>query len=147
MLLQVILEGTQAWCSAHFGLRHRYPQGRGGHGASLQPGGAGERCVTLGLTTHAKNFKRNALVFKAVCVPGYIAYVLVCVCALNGAKGFVQGLLALLVILSVMNLIDRFWVDGYWVGHTNAWEIPGNRRPETLQYSQDKGKKVAVRHN
>ena len=23
--------------SAHFGLRHRYPQGRGGHGASLQP--------------------------------------------------------------------------------------------------------------
>ena len=27
--------------SAHFGLRHRYLQGRGGHGASLQPGGAG----------------------------------------------------------------------------------------------------------
>ena len=34
-----------------------------------------ERCVTLGLTTHAK-IKRNALIFKAVCVPGYIAYVL-----------------------------------------------------------------------
>lgn len=29
------------------------------------------RCVTLGLTTHAK-IKRNALIFKAVCVPGYI---------------------------------------------------------------------------
>ena len=29
-----------------------------------------ERCVTLGLTTHAK-IKRNALIFKAVCVPGY----------------------------------------------------------------------------
>ena len=49
-----------------------------------------ERCVTLGLTTYAK-IKRNALIFKAVCVPGYIAYVLVCVYALNGAKGFVQG--------------------------------------------------------
>ena len=59
-----------------------------------------ERCVTLGLTTHAK-IKRNALIFKAVCVPGYIAYVLVCVYALNGAKGFVQGFWQLLVILSV----------------------------------------------
>ena len=29
-----------------------------------------ERCVTLGLTTHAK-IKRNVLIFKAVCVPGY----------------------------------------------------------------------------
>ena len=28
------------------------------------------RCITLGLTTHAK-IKRNALIFKAVCVPGY----------------------------------------------------------------------------
>ena len=49
-----------------------------------------ERCVTLGLTTHAK-IKRNALIFKAVCVPGYIAYVLVCVYALNGARGFLAG--------------------------------------------------------
>ena len=64
-------------------------QGRGGHGASYSPE-VQERCVTLGLTTHAKS-KRNALIFKAVCVPGYIAYVLVCVYALNGAKGFVQA--------------------------------------------------------
>ena len=49
-----------------------------------------ERCVTLGLTTHAK-IKRNALIFKAVCVPGYIAYVLVCVYAVNGARGFLRA--------------------------------------------------------
>ena len=30
-----------------------------------------------------------------------------------------------LVILSVMNLIDRFLVDDLWVGHTRAWIIPG----------------------
>ena len=59
------------------------------------------RCITLGLTTHEK-IKRNALLFKAICVPGYIAYVLVCVYAVNGAKGFVQGFWQLLVILSVM---------------------------------------------
>ena len=99
-----------------------------------------ERCVTLGLTTHAK-IKRNALIFKAVCVPGYIAYVLVCVYALNGAKGFVQGFWQLLVILSVMNLIDRFWVDGYWVGHTNAWEIPGTEDLKPYITAKDKGKK------
>ena len=51
------------------------------------------RCVKLGLTTH-KKIKRNALIFKAVCVPGYIAYVLVCVYAVNGARGGSCGLLA-----------------------------------------------------
>jgi len=24
-----------------------------------------------------------------------------------------------------MNLIDRFLIDEYWVGHTSAWIIPG----------------------
>ena len=98
------------------------------------------RCVKLGLTTH-KKIKHTALIFKAVCVPGYIAYVLVCVYALNGAKGFVQGFWQLLVILSVMNLIDRFWVDGYWVGHTNAWEIPGTEDLKPYITAKDKGKK------
>ena len=31
----------RTWRSANFGLRHRYSQGRSGHGASLQQGGAG----------------------------------------------------------------------------------------------------------
>ena len=48
------------------------------------------RCITLGLTTHEK-IKRNALIFKAVCVHSYIAYVLVCVYAVNGARGFLAG--------------------------------------------------------
>ena len=43
----------------------------------------------------------------------------------NGARGFLAGFWQLLVILSVMNLIDRFLVDGFWVGHTKAWTIPG----------------------
>ena len=71
-----------------------------------------ERCVTLGLTTHAK-IKRNALIFKAVCVPGYIAYVLVCVYALNGAKASFR-------LLAAAGHTVRYeshrpiWVDGYW---------------------------------
>ena len=82
------------------------------------------RCVELGLITREK-IRRNNLVFKLVCIPGYIAYVLVCVYAVNGARGFFDGFWQLFVILSVMNLIDRFLVDEWWVGHTSAWIIPG----------------------
>lgn len=45
--------------------------------------------------------------------------------AVNGARGFGAGFWQLFVILSVMNLIDRFLVDEWWVGHTSAWIIPG----------------------
>lgn len=83
-----------------------------------------DRCVSLGLTTHEK-IKRNSKRFKLLCMPGYIAYVLVCVYAVNGARGFLPGFWQLLVILSIMNLIDRFLIDDYWVGHTKAWIIPG----------------------
>ena len=99
-----------------------------------------ERCVTLGLTTHAK-IKRKALIFKAVCVPGYIAYVLVCVYALNGALGFLAGFWQMLVILSVMNLMDRFLVDDFWVGHTKAWAIPGTEDLKPYITAKDKAKK------
>ena len=139
MLLQVILEGIGLGvllilvCAIGIrrgavGMVHLYSQ-------EVQ-----ERCVTLGLTTHAK-IKRNALLFKAICVPGYIAYVLVCVYALNGARGFLAGFWHLLVILSVMNLIDRFGVDGYWVGCTNAWTIPGTEDLKPYITAKDKAKK------
>jgi len=139
MLLQTILEGLGLGallvlvCAVGIhkgavGMVHLYSQEVQG------------RCVTLGLTTHAK-IKRNALIFKAVCVPGYIAYVLVCVYAVNGARGFLAGFWQLLVILSVMNLIDRFWVDGYWVGHTKAWVIPGTEDLMPYISKADKQKK------
>ena len=99
-----------------------------------------ERCVSLGMTTHEK-IRRNALLFKIICVPGYIAYVLVFVYAVNGAKGFVAGFWQLLVILSVMNLIDRFLVDGLWVGHTNAWTIPGTEDLKPYITGKDKCRK------
>lgn len=111
MILQVILEGIGLGvllilvCAIGIrkgavGMVHLYSQ-------EVQ-----NRCVTLGLTTHEK-IKRNALVFKAVCVSGYIAYVLVCVYVVNGARGFLAGFWQMLVILSVMNLMDRFLVDDF----------------------------------
>ena len=98
------------------------------------------RCVQLGLTTRER-IRRNALTFKLCCMPGYIAYVLVCVYAVNGARGFADGFWQLLVILSVMNLIDRFLVDDFWVGHTKAWTIPGTEDMKPYITAADRKKK------
>ena len=98
------------------------------------------RCVSLGLTTAAK-INRNRLLFKVCCLPGYIAYVLVCVYAINGARGFWTGFWQLLVILFIMNLIDRFLVDDFWVGHTKAWTIPGTEDLKPYITAADKRKK------
>lgn len=81
------------------------------------------------------------MLFKALFIPGYIAYVLICVYAVNGASGFLTGFWQLLVILSVMNLIDRFLVDGFWVGHTKAWTIPGTEDLKPYITAKDKCKK------
>lgn len=99
-----------------------------------------DRCVKLGLTTHER-IKRNSLIFKAVCIPGYVAYVLIFAYAVNGAKGFVAGFWQMLVILSIMNLIDRFLVDNFWVGHTKAWTIPGTEDLKPYITAKDKCKK------
>ena len=123
MMIQVILEGLGLGillvlvCA--FGIR------RGAVGmVHLYHEDVQERCIRLGLTTRER-IRRNSAVFKCCCIPGYIAYVLVCVYVLNGARGFWDGFWQLLVILSVMNLIDRLFVDGWWVGHTKGWVIPG----------------------
>ena len=99
-----------------------------------------ERCVALGLTT-PERIRRSGILFKLVCVPGYVAYVLVCVYAVNGARGFPAGLWQLLLILSVMNLADRLGIDGWWVGHTKAWIIPGTEDLRPHITAADKRKK------
>lgn len=99
-----------------------------------------DRCVELGLITHEK-IKKNQAMFKLCCIPGYIAYVLVCVYAINSAHGFMQGFWQLLVILSIMNLIDRFLVDDFWVGYTQAWVIPGTEDLRPYINNRDKCKK------
>ena len=139
MLLQVILEGLGLGallilvCAT--GIRKRAVGMVHLYSPAVQ-----QRCVTLELTTHEK-IKRNSLLFKAVCIPGYISYVLVCVYGINGAHGSAASFWQLLLILSVMNLIDRFLIDGYWVEHTNAWTIPGTEDLKPYITAKDKQKK------
>lgn len=141
MIVQVILEGLGLGvllvlvCA--FGIR------KGAVGmVHLYSAAVQKRCVAQGLTTHER-IKRNAILFKLCCLPGYIAYVLVLVYAVNGARGFLSGFWQLLVILSVMNLIDRFLIDDWWVGHTKAWTIPGTEDLKPYITAADKRKKWA----
>ena len=118
MLLQVILEGlglgillvlvcAVGICKGAVGMVHLYSP-------AVQ-----QRCVKLGLTTHEK-IKRNSLLFKAVCIPGYISYVLVCVYGINGARSFAAGFWQLLVILSVMTLTACWLTATGWGTRTHG---------------------------
>ncbi len=99
-----------------------------------------DRVVALGLTT-GEEIRKRSLRFKALCVPGYVIYVLLCVYAVNGARGFLSGFWQALVILSLMNLIDRLLIDEYWVGHTNEWIIPGTEDLRPYITARDKRRK------
>lgn len=139
MILKVIIEGIVLGilliliCA--FGIRHGAVGMVHLYSAEVQ-----ERCVKNGLITKDK-IKRNAGIFKSVCVPGYLAYILICVYAINGAHGFLSGFWQMLVILSIMNLMDRFLVDDFWVGCTKAWIIPGTEDLRPYIKAKDKQKK------
>ena len=49
-----------------------------------------ERVIQRGMTTESA-IRKHSIIFKAVCIPGYMIYVLVCVYAINGARGFLEG--------------------------------------------------------
>ena len=99
-----------------------------------------ERVVQLGLTT-AEEIRKRSVLFRSLCLPGYLIYVLICVYVINGARGFFEGFWQGFVILFIMNLIDRFLIDEYWVGHTKAWIIPGTEDLRPYITAEDKKKK------
>jgi len=99
-----------------------------------------ERVVQLGLTT-AEEVRKRSVLFRSLCLPGYLIYVLICVYVINGTRGFFEGFWQGFVILFIMNLIDRFLIDEYWVGHTKAWIIPGTEDLRPYITAKDKKKK------
>ncbi len=96
-----------------------------------------ERSVQQGLITEEK-IKRNQKIFKRLGISSYFIYVLVCVYAINGARGFWPGFWQMFAILSIVNVIDRLLIDEYWVGHTKAWEIPGTEDMKPYIAKKDK---------
>ena len=102
-----------------------------------------ERVVQLGLST-ADEIRKRSVLFRSLCLPGYLIYVLICVYVINGARGFFEGFWQGFVILFIMNLIDRFLIDEYWVGHTKAWIIPGTEDLMPYITAEDKKKKWII---
>lgn len=98
-----------------------------------------ERCIRNGLITR-EQIQRNRRFFKGLGIPLYFVFALVSVYAVNGARGFWPGFWQCFAILSVVNLIDRLGIDAYWVGHTEAWVIPGTE--DLRPYIKQKDKLV-----
>ncbi len=83
-----------------------------------------ERVVELGLTTK-KRIKRNSLICSAAMFIPIIFLVPAMVYFINGARDFWDIFWQISIILWIMGLFDRVFIDWYWVGHTKAWFISG----------------------
>ena len=83
-----------------------------------------ERVVRMGLITE-QEIARNAKWFKIVTMVVLIGFVIWAVYVINGARGFMTPFLQIYAMAMAEGLFDRFFIDAYWVGHTNAWTIPG----------------------
>ena len=103
-----------------------------------------QRCVKLGLTS-PERIRRNSLLFKAVCVPGYIAYTGLRRCG-ERRKRLRSGLLAaaghLIRYESHGPLFDR-WLLG---GSHERMDDPRNRGSEAVHHCKRQAEKMAFRY-
>lgn len=83
-----------------------------------------ERVVELGLTTKEKIKKGYAIAGICLFVP-ILLFVPAMVYFINGARGFFDIFIQITIILMIVGLFDRIFIDWYWVGKTKAWFITG----------------------
>ena len=83
-----------------------------------------DRVIELGLTTPEKIRKSTIISGIAVFIP-VLVLIPYMVYGINGGEGFRQGFTEMIAIGMIYGLFDRFFIDYYWVGKTNAWNIPG----------------------
>jgi len=82
-----------------------------------------DRAVELGYTTKEQIKKQTVISVIVLYLPCFTLVPLM-VCLINGAKEFGEIFIQSLLILYIMGLFDRFFIDWYWVEHTKAWNIP-----------------------
>lgn len=83
-----------------------------------------QRVVELGYTTKEKIKQRFITTSIALFLPVFVLVPFM-VYYINGAVGFWDGFWQMTIIMWIMGLFDRFFIDWYWVGRTKAWNIPG----------------------
>ena len=82
-----------------------------------------EKAIKLGYTTQKEIKKQTIISIIVLYLPCFILVPLM-VCYINGAREFGDIFIQSLLIMYIMGLFDRFFVDWYWVEHTKAWDIP-----------------------
>ncbi len=83
-----------------------------------------KRVVELGMTTE-KEIKRSSVITGAALFLPMLFLVPYMVYGVNGVTEMSEGFLQILTVYMIMGLFDRLFIDWYWVGHTQAWLIPG----------------------
>ena len=83
-----------------------------------------KRVVELGLITEEKIKRNSAITTIALFLP-ILVLVPAMVYFINGARDFPELFWQMTAIMMIMGLVDRFFIDWYWVGKTKAWYIPG----------------------
>ena len=81
-----------------------------------------KRVVELGLITEDR-IKRNSLIVKIALFAPILFITPAMVYFINGAREFSELFWQMTIILWIMGLFDRIFIDWYWVGHTKAWLI------------------------
>lgn len=82
-----------------------------------------EKAIKLGYTTKQDIKKQTIISVVVLYLPCFILVPLM-VCYINGAKEFWDIFIQSLLIMYIMGLFDRFFIDWYWVENTKAWDIP-----------------------
>ncbi len=93
-------------------------------GVALYEADVQKRVVELGYTTEKKIKKSFIIMSCALFIPVFTVVPFM-VYYINGAEGFQSGFWQMTAILWIMGVFDRLFIDWYWVGHTQAWEIKG----------------------
>ena len=83
-----------------------------------------ERVVEMGLITE-KQIKRNLLWSTIVLMAALVIIAPMMMIYINNTNTFSEGFIQLLIMYMVCGIFDRCFIDWYWVGHTEAWFIPG----------------------
>ena len=83
-----------------------------------------DRVVELKLTTKDK-IKKQTIISSILLFVPIIFLVPYMVYGINGVTEFKDGFIQMTIILLIVGLFDRLFIDWYWVGHTKTWEIKG----------------------
>ena len=92
-------------------------------GVALYENDVQERVVELGYTTKKKIKKSFIFLTLAMYIPLF-TLVPFMVYYINGAHTFYDAFIQMTIIMWIMGVFDRLFIDWYWVGHTKAWNIP-----------------------